>query len=156
MTPHSRGAIFASGSWPIRCPSEVRGRREYRALDRTRNPRGLKRKTPTSRQAGPKSHGTLCAMALRLTPRSPQSTGLVSLCRLLMISTDLIPASGDQDHAASPYAPDTHRLRTLCVHRSPHHVSWRSRNALRSRRGMGGNVRVFRVFAKKFIFVRMA
>jgi hypothetical protein len=36
---------------------------------------------------------------LRLIPRSPRSAGLDSLRRLS--STDLIPASGDQDHAAS-------------------------------------------------------
>ena len=34
---------------------------------------------------------------------SPES-GLVSLCHERNISVRLIPASGDQDHAASPYA----------------------------------------------------
>src|SRR5215475_7009571 len=37
--------------------------------------------------------------------RSPRSTGLVSLRRPGIIIQDLIPASGDQDHATSPSAP---------------------------------------------------
>src|SRR5581483_1221070 len=49
----------------------------------------------------PKSTGTPCAMALRLTPCSPWSTGLVSLHRLAdHLEQGLIPASGDQDHTA--------------------------------------------------------
>jgi hypothetical protein len=35
---------------------------------RTRRPRGLKRKMPTSQSGRAESHGTPCAMALRLTP----------------------------------------------------------------------------------------
>src|SRR6185312_7496515 len=43
---------------------------------------------------------------LRLMARSPRSTGLDSLRRLSLIVTDLIPASGDQDHALLPSAAD--------------------------------------------------
>ena len=74
---HSRGAISRPGL-AIPCPSSSRGRRECRALDRTRNPRGLKRKTPTSRQAGPKSHGTPCAMVLRRLPALAGVPGLLA------------------------------------------------------------------------------
>jgi hypothetical protein len=122
---HSRGAIFRPG-FAIRCPSRVRGRREHRALNRTRNPRGLKRKMPTSRQARPISRGTPCAMALRLTSRSRRSTGLVSLRRPGCSTRGLIPASGDHDHATSPYAPISLACETDSVHRSPRNVSWRS------------------------------
>src|ERR1700760_372805 len=107
---HCSVAVLTSADIPAaRCrvrvlqfgvPLEVRGRREYRALNRTRNPRGLTKRTPTSRQVGPKSHGTPCAMALRLTPRSPWGTGLFSPHRQQIISVRLIPASGDQDHTA--------------------------------------------------------
>ena len=45
---------------------------------RTRNPRGLKRKMPTSRQVEPKSHGTPCAMALRLLRALPGVPGLIA------------------------------------------------------------------------------
>ena len=85
MKQHSRGAI-SRPSFAIRCPSENRGRRECRALNRTRNPRGLKRKMPTSRQAGPKSHGTPCAMVLRLLRALPGVSGRFSHRRSPMIS----------------------------------------------------------------------
>jgi hypothetical protein len=67
---------------------------------RTRKPRGLKRKVPTSQYRYADTTGIPCAMALRLTPRSPRGTGLDSPRREWTISIRLIPASGDQDHTA--------------------------------------------------------
>jgi hypothetical protein len=93
-------ARFASELCVYPCPSENRGRREYRALNRTRNPRGLKRKTPTSRQAGPKSHGTPCAMALRLLRALPGVPGFLAPIALPTRRQDLTPASGREDHTA--------------------------------------------------------
>jgi hypothetical protein len=49
---------------------------------RTRKPRGLKRKVPTSQYRYADTTGIPCAMALRLTPRSPRGTGLDSPRRL--------------------------------------------------------------------------
>ncbi len=72
---------------------------------RTRRPCGLKGKCPQVDTGEPNTSGTPCAMALRLTSRSRRSTGLVSLRHRSIISIGLIPASGDHDHATSPYAP---------------------------------------------------
>jgi hypothetical protein len=74
---HSRGAD-TSGLCILVVPPETGGRREHRALNRTRNPRGLKRKVPTSRQAGPKSHGHSLRNGVTVAPRSPQSPGLLA------------------------------------------------------------------------------
>jgi hypothetical protein len=101
-------------------------------------------------------------MALRLTPRSPRGSGfLVPVTKGSLrfrpqsrnrISTRLTPASRCQDHAASPYEAAPHALRHDRVHRSPRNASWRSRNALRSERGMGDNIGRFLVFENRFIF----
>jgi hypothetical protein len=88
---HSRGADASEWCRNI-VPRENRGRRECRALNRTRKPRGLKRKMPTSRQVRPKSLGTPCAMALRLTPRSPRCVGLSSHRRCADRSAQLDPS----------------------------------------------------------------
>jgi hypothetical protein len=105
------------------CPSKSRGRRECRALNRTRNPRGLKRKMPTSRQAGPKSHGTPCAMVLRLLRALLGVPGLLApvVCRLVIerLSTSV----GVPGPRGLTVRIDIARLRYQCVHRIPHHVS---------------------------------
>jgi hypothetical protein len=53
---------------------------------------------------------------------SPVS-GLFSHRHLEIITRDLIPASGDQDHASLPYASAALVWRYLRIHRIPHHVS---------------------------------
>jgi hypothetical protein len=76
-------------------------------------------------------------MVLRLIARSPRSTGLDSLRRLPacrpkadIATTDLIPASGDQDHTPSPSAADiTRRTDATGVHRIPHSTFVTTRNA---------------------------
>ncbi|HEU4357795.1 MAG TPA: hypothetical protein VFR54_05015 [Xanthobacteraceae bacterium] len=50
-------------------------------------------------------------------------SGLFSHRRLKVITRDLIPASGDQDHASLPYASAALVWRCLRIHRIPHHVS---------------------------------
>ncbi len=50
---------------------------------------------------------------------SPRCTGLFSHRRLEVITQDLIPASGDQDHTISPSAPAALVSRSPCVHRIP-------------------------------------
>ena len=68
---------------------------------RTRSPVGNGKKPTSIVTTGwPKRSGTPCAIALRLTPRSPRGTGLDSPRREWIISIRLIPASGDQDHTA--------------------------------------------------------
>jgi hypothetical protein len=46
--------------------------------------------------------GIPCAMVLTAASCSPWSAGLDSLHRLEIITQDLIPASGDQDHTTWP------------------------------------------------------
>ena len=85
-------------------PPKNRGRRECRALNRTRKPRGLKRKNAhkSSGRAEIARHslrnGFTAYSALSLV------SGLFSHHRERMISVHLIPASEDQDHTALPYA----------------------------------------------------
>ena len=54
------------------------------------------------------------------TPRSPRCTGLFSHRRLADHSQDLTPASGGQDHTASPSALVSLASRPQSVHRIPH------------------------------------
>ena len=44
--------------------------------------------------------GIPCAMALRLAPRSPWCPGFLATIAPGILTRDLIPASGDQDHTA--------------------------------------------------------
>src|ERR1700760_2321322 len=130
------------------------GRRECRALNRTRNPRGLKRKTPTSRQAGPKSHGTPCAMALRLTPRSPRSPGLLASVATRSLCS-LVPSIGGTGPHGLTVRDCAARLAAQRVHRNPRRVSWRSRNAPPERRGLASLNHNFCV-SERTIFLRGA
>jgi len=105
---------------------ESRGRRECRAPDA---PAALCAERVGGTQAvvttgSPKSHGTPCAMALRLTPRSPWCTGLSSHHRLDdSSSTRLDPSVG----GSGPHGLTVHdrafRQTRRHVHRIPHHVS---------------------------------
>ena len=55
--------------------------------------------------------------------RSPRCTGLFSHRRLQVTTANLIPASGDQDHAILPSAPMRFVVAHERVHRIPRHVS---------------------------------
>jgi len=76
--PHSRGAICVRVMHQTVAPSTLRAQ-GMPGAGRTRRPCVLKRgRMHTSRQVEPKRSGTPCAMALRLTPRSPRCVGLSS------------------------------------------------------------------------------
>jgi hypothetical protein len=64
--------------------------------------------------------GTPCAIVLTTYSALSLVTGLSCHhrpCNAARIITNLMPASGHQDHTASPYATGTFRLARLRVHR---------------------------------------
>jgi hypothetical protein len=106
-------------------PFAKRGRRECRMLDAPAASYAVGRVEHTSvvTTGSPRSPGIPCAMALRLTPWSPRCTGLVSHRRQRNLrSANLTPASGCQDHTASPSASVLHVQQHSRVHRIPPHV----------------------------------
>ena len=96
------------------------------------------------------------AMVLRLTPSSPWRPGLFATIapEKLSLLRNLTPASGRQDHAASPYALAQLVLMRQTVHRVPHPTSvtiairpsWQGRD--------GASYRLICVFGKTEIFLR--
>jgi hypothetical protein len=82
VTLHSRGMNSARALQIVSL--QVGGRRECRALATPIAPCGEKTEVHTSDSHYRRSRtiGTPCAMALRLAPRSPRGTGLVSPRRL--------------------------------------------------------------------------
>ena len=80
MKPRSRGAIWRPG-FAIRCPpGEQRAQGMPGAQPHPQSSWAEKENAHKS-SGRAETSGTPCAMALRLTPRSPRSTGLVSLRR---------------------------------------------------------------------------
>ena len=71
----------------------------------------------------PQSTGIPCAMVLTVSSALSSVTGLFCHRRQWIVSTNLAPASGRQDHTASPSAQPplvAQRLRpAMCVHRIP-------------------------------------
>jgi len=66
------------------------------------------------------STGIPCAMVLMLIPRSPRWPGCFATVACGIASANLTPASGRQDHTASPSASAPLVLRRWYVHRIPH------------------------------------
>jgi hypothetical protein len=102
MRTYSRGEFRPS--FDRTCPSR---NQRAQGMPGARRTHCLACKTKRRTQANtgtPKSLRHSLRNGLRLIARSPRSTGLVSPRRLPIISTDLIPASGDQDHTPSPSA----------------------------------------------------
>jgi hypothetical protein len=88
-------ARFASESCRNVGPPKNRGRRECRVHDAPTALRAKQKKTHARSTQVRRNHsGTPCAMALRLTPRSPRGTGLVSPRRLIESSIGLDPSVG--------------------------------------------------------------
>jgi hypothetical protein len=107
---HSRGIICPGLVW-LNHPRNHEG---AGSAGCTSHPRlALLTRTPQVRR----NTGTPCAMVYGLYALSPES-GLVSLRRLELIIRDLIPASGDQDHAISLVRP---RIARLATQRRPSH-----------------------------------
>jgi hypothetical protein len=132
---HSRGAIRPSDASSVALRSQraqgMPGARTH-PLPCVQNKKDARRPTQVRRNHS----GTPCAMALRLTPCSPRGTGLVSPRRVYRsLSIKLDPSVGGSGPHGLTVRIDITRLRYQCVHRIPHHASWRSRNALRSERG---------------------
>ena len=134
MTSRSRGADV-SGSCAFPCLSETQRAQGMPGAGRTRRPCGLKRKVPTSQYRPAETSGTPCAMALRLTPRSPRCVGLFSHRRCAdRPRAHLTPASGDR----TTRLDRTRLRRTSCGTPRPSHPASRlvtnGRTPLMSRR----------------------
>ena len=130
---HPRGAILRPSDASNVAPSKTEGAGN---AGRWPHPQALwaeKERCPQVSTGRPKRSGTPCAMALRLTPRSPRGTGLSSPRRLPLGRLD--PSIGGSGPHGLTVRDAPHALRHHRVHRIPRHVSWRSRNALRSERG---------------------
>ena len=98
--PHSRGAICVRA---LREPVSLhdRGRRECRVFCApAASYAEWKKHTSIVTTGSPKRSGIPCTTVLSAAPCSPRCIGLVSHRRLLIISTDLTPASRGQDHTA--------------------------------------------------------
>jgi len=99
MSSHSRGAICVR----VLCRSRPRitegagnaGCTPH-PLPCVQNKKDARRPTQVRRNHS----GTPCAMALRLTPRSPWCPGSLATIAAQIAFHNLIPASGDQDHTA--------------------------------------------------------
>ena len=94
-----RDSIFPRQDMPGFCqmsPPKDRGRRECRALSRTREPCVQKNvhSAHASNTGQPRSSGIPCTMVLRLIARSPRGTGLDSPRRPPIIAGRLDPSIG--------------------------------------------------------------
>src|ERR1700754_1981000 len=104
-------------------PSRERRAQGMPDAGRTHGPpaKGRKQAALTTGKAG--TTGIPCAMVLTAASCSPRSAGLDSLHRPGIITRDLIPASGDQDHTTWPSArmlsPARERAEPPHVHRTP-------------------------------------
>jgi hypothetical protein len=88
---------------------------------RTRKPRGLKRKMPTSQYRQADTTGTPCAMVLRLLRALPGVPGLIASVANGFHSLD--PSVGGTGPRGLTVRDAPHVLRHNRVHRSPHHES---------------------------------
>jgi hypothetical protein len=165
MTPHSRGAILASGS----CNSVALGNQRAQGVPGARpHPQSSWAEKKNAHKSSGRAEVARHSLRNGSTaaPHSPWSTGLASLHRG-WISAFRPQGRNRNLHSLDPsvggsgprgltvrigYASPAH----LCVHRSPHHESWRSRNALRSRRGMARLKAHVPNFGKTNIFTRTA
>jgi hypothetical protein len=123
-------AALIRSSRANRGPSKSRGRRECQVFGRTH---GLACKTRKHTSLFTTGEAETSALPARwLTTYScalPGVHDLVSHRRLPIVSTNLAPAQGCQDHTTLPSALTSHALRR-CQH-PPHFIarSWRSRSA---------------------------
>src|SRR6266702_3036818 len=120
---HSRRAIHASFAGNV-LPSEIRGRRECRALDAPVASRAIKNKAHEHSRHGHTGY----------TRHSPRN-GFNGFLRALpgdqacltpspaLLLTDLTPALGRQNHTTSPSASARFVKRAARVHRIPHPTS---------------------------------
>jgi hypothetical protein len=110
-----------------RCPSESRGRRECRCIDRTRS-LACKRKNARKQvtTGTPKQSGIPCAMVYGLYRALLGVPGLIAPVASRNVSQSLTSASGGQDHTISPSA-------SACSSRAPP-ASIASRTACRDDR----------------------
>ena len=124
MHPHCRGAVRPGFAWGDRGPRKQRGRREsrVRAAPAVSCAKENRKRTRAYRFSG----GNPAFPARWVTAYSALSPVTGLFChrrpRKVLLLANLTPASGRQDHTASPSAPPALVVRRHHVHRIPPRV----------------------------------
>lgn len=127
LTGHDSGEDIRRHSRGMICPSlaatiapKIQGRRECRALNRTRG-LACSKNTRVSHHRYVEPSDIPCAMVLTAYTCSPRCTGLLATVRPGETSSPgLTPASGRQDHTIWSSVPAALVWRCRHVHRIPH------------------------------------